>query len=81
MTFIYVKDGFQRQGIGSTFIDFLEKWVRENMPEIRTISIPTATPKSSGEFYKKVGYSKVAEEPYTLGGLTFPVEHYEKVLK
>jgi hypothetical protein len=43
-------------GIGAACVDFMERWLKENWPEIDTLLVGTVIPKYNSGFYRKVGF-------------------------
>ena len=44
------------QGIGSSCIDYIERWLSSNWREVSTLIVDTVIPKYNSGFYKKVGF-------------------------
>ena len=44
------------KGLGSACIDFMERWLSSNWPEVATLVVRTVIPKYNGEFYEKAGF-------------------------
>jgi GNAT superfamily N-acetyltransferase len=53
---IYLDLDHLGRGIGSACVDFMEKWLLENWPEVNTLIVDTVIPKYNSGFYKKVGF-------------------------
>ncbi len=60
---IYIDLDFLGAGIGSACVEYMEKWLQDNWPEVDTLIVDTVIPKYNSGFYKKTGFEE-AESTY-----------------
>lgn len=53
---IYIDLNHLSQGIGRSCIQFIEKWLSTNWPEIRSLIVDTVIPEYNREFYQSLGF-------------------------
>ena len=53
---IYLNSDSIGQGIGSSCIDYIERWLSSNWREVSTLIVDTVIPKYNSGFYMKVGF-------------------------
>jgi GNAT superfamily N-acetyltransferase len=58
---IYIDLNHLGRGIGSACIQFIEKWLSTNWPEIRSLIVDTVIPEYNRKFYQRLGFSPDAE--------------------
>ncbi len=56
---IYIDLDCLGAGIGSACIEYMEKWLLDNWPEVDTLIVDTVIPKYNSGFYKKTGFEPV----------------------
>ena len=44
------------KGFGSACIDYMERWLSSNWPEVAKLVVRTVIPKFNGKFYEKAGF-------------------------
>ena len=58
---IYIDLNYLGRGIGKSCIQFIEKWLLTNWPEIRSLIVDTVIPEYNREFYQSLGFSPDGE--------------------
>ena len=58
---IYIDLNHLGQGIGKSCIQFIEKWLPANWPEITSLIVDTVIPEYNRQFYQKLGFSPDGE--------------------
>ena len=77
---IYISLDSLGQGYGSFAMRYIEQWLQQNQPQIKTIFLDTIIPKYNGGFYKKMGYRQSGSSFCTFGSLRIPAIRFEKSL-
>ncbi len=54
---IYLDDQYLGRGLGKACIQFIEKWLASNWPEVRRLFVDTVIPRYNAEFYRKMGFT------------------------
>ena len=58
---IYIDLNHLGQGIGKSCIQFIEKWLPANWPEITSLIVDTVIPEYNRQFYQNLGFSPDGE--------------------
>lgn len=56
LSYLYVRQGLERKGIGARLLAFTEAWLRRQYPAIRSLVLDTIVPAYNGPFYQKMGF-------------------------
>lgn len=78
---IYITLDSVGTGIGSACMSYIETWISENWPGIRSLIVDTIIPKYNGGFYKKVGFTPEKQVFCEFEGLTVQARRLTKTLK
>lgn len=73
---LFVKKDFQNSGIGRRLIDFSLKQLKENNPELHTVTVNST--ESSVKLYLNLGFTKMADSQFKNDIVTVPMS---KLLK
>jgi GNAT superfamily N-acetyltransferase len=66
---IYIDLNHLGFGIGKSSIQFIEKWLSANWPEIHTLIVDTVIPEYNSGFYRKLGFIPIKETLCDFSGL------------
>lgn len=69
------------RGYGSAAMNYLENWVRENWPHVKSIFLDTIIPEYNGGFYTKMGYLKRGYSVCRFFTTKVPAVRFEKTLE
>ena len=61
LALIYLDLKHLGKGVGKSCIQFIEKWLVSNWPEVETLIVDTVIPKYNSAFYKSMGF--IPDEP------------------
>lgn len=66
LSYLYVRRGLERQGIGARLLVFSENWLHRSYPAIHSLVLDTIVPAYNGPFYEKMGFQYDGERvlPY-----------------
>lgn len=68
---LFVKKDFQNSGIGRRLVDFSLKQLKQNNPELRTVTVNSA--ESAVKLYTDLGFTKLADLQYKNDLITVPM--------
>jgi GNAT superfamily N-acetyltransferase len=80
MVLIYLDHRQRGKGVGSWCMAEMERWIRENWPEVKTLYMDTVIPAASGGFYRKRGFTEVGKGVSVFAGTEVPCVRFEKSL-
>lgn len=77
---IYFDLKYIGKGYGSEAMRLVEKWIKENWPDVNKIFLNTIIPKYNSRFYRKMGYKKAGESKCVFQDLEVKSVRFEKKL-
>ena len=77
---IYIALDHLGKGIGSSCIEYIERWLSSNWKEVNTLIVETIVPQYNSGFYKKVGFKPIGGTFCELSGRSFKALRLTKAL-
>ena len=78
---IYLDLNWLGKGVGKACIQFIEKWIIKNWPEVKVLFLDTIIPKYNSGFYENVGFKFQKETVCNFSGVKIKSKRYEKKLQ